>query len=97
MVEEKTLVRAHELLTEGLNAQLPARMATEAFLAEAEVVRSQAQEWTHGDGIEGLGVGEKISAGRPTGELALRVYVERKLPKRRLRSPSPVLCGTGRR
>ena len=89
MVEEKTLVRGLELLTEGFNAQLPARLATEAFLAEAEVVRSQAQEWTYGTGIVGLGVGEKISNGQPTGELSLRVYVERKLPKRAVAQPIP--------
>jgi len=89
MVGEQALVRGLEVLTEGSSAQPPTAAFDEGFRAEAEHVRVQAREWTHAEGIEGLGVGEKISQGQPTGELALRVYVERKLPKRRLANPIP--------
>jgi hypothetical protein len=89
MVGEQALVRGLEVLTEGSSARPPAAAVDEGFRAEAEHVRVRAQEWTHAEGIEGLGVGEKISQGQPTGELALRVYVERKLPKRGLAKPIP--------
>jgi len=90
MVGEQALVRGLEVLTEGSSAQPPAAAVDEGFRAEAEHVRVRAQEWTHAEGIEGLGVGDKISQGQPTGELALRVYVARKLPMRGLAKPIPL-------
>ena len=89
MLGEQALVRGLEMVTEGRGAPLTAAAADEGFRAEAETIRVRAQEWTHAEGIEGLGVGEKIAQGQPTGGLALRVYVERKLPKRRLVQPIP--------
>ena len=102
MVSEQALVVGLDLLTgAGVTgtsaAAAPERPATPAapaaaaaeFAAEAAVVRERAQPWLQAPGIEGLGVGEKLSAGQPAGELALRVYVERKLPERRLDHPVP--------
>jgi hypothetical protein len=94
VVSEEALVRGLQVLTEGQHAGTADRpegraRAAEPFQAESEMVRERAREWTHGPGIEGLGVGEKISAGNPAGELALRVYVERKLAKRSVEHPVP--------
>jgi hypothetical protein len=36
-----------------------------------------------------LGIGDKLTEGEPAGELALRVYVERKRPKAKLTNPVP--------
>lgn len=74
---------------DGPDAASGVPVVGEEFRAEAAAVRVQAQDWTRGPHVEGLGVGEKISAGQPTGELALRVYVDRKLPQRRVDQPVP--------
>jgi hypothetical protein len=94
VASEEALVVGLELLTEGHQARVRDRfvgraLTTEEFRAESEAVRRRAREWTHGRGIEGLGVGEKISAGNPAGELALRVYVERKVAKQSVEHPVP--------
>lgn len=86
MVPEQALVLGLEVLTATPRSQA---MASEDFRAESASVGVQAREWTHGSGVEGLGIGEKLSAGQPTGALALRIYVERKLPTRRLTNPVP--------
>ena len=47
--------------------------------AATEVVET-SRRWIESDGIQGLGIGEKVRAGESTGELALRVYVDQKRP-----------------
>lgn len=97
-MQEQALVLGLELLTSGHRARIPPTLpewisrevlTTHEFRAESESVCEQAREWTLGPGIEGLGIGQKISGGNPTGDLALRVYVDRKRPKRSLANPAP--------
>ena len=67
---------------------------------EAESVRSRSRDWVHGSGVQGLGIGDKITRGEPTGELALRVYVEKKKAKAKVANPVPkvvVVPGVGER
>lgn len=49
----------------------------------------EARSWVQEAGVQGLGVGEKVVAGRPTGTLALRVYVAAKKPRSAVRHPVP--------
>jgi hypothetical protein len=54
----------------------------------------------HGSGVQGLGIGDKLTHGEPTGELALRVYVEKKKAKAKVANPVPkvvVVPGVGER
>jgi hypothetical protein len=45
--------------------------------------------WMHGPGICGLGLAERVTAGRQLQDLALKVYVERKLPLAQCDLPIP--------
>lgn len=45
--------------------------------------------WVCESGVQALGIGEKITDGVETGELALRVYVEQKRPDRKIDRPVP--------
>lgn len=94
MAAEKDLVLALRFVTEGGSADVPRRLArevfsTESFQAAAETVRRDARDWTTSDGVQGLGVGEKLTDGQEAGQLALRVYVDRKLPLSRCKTPVP--------
>jgi hypothetical protein len=65
---------------------------------EAESVRTRSRDWVHGSGVQGLGIGDKLTHGEPTGELALRVYVEKKKPTANVDHPVPkvvVVPGVG--
>lgn len=72
----KLLLQALDMLTEGKDAPV-----TETLRSEAAAVEKAARPWTKGRGIQGLGIAKRITAGKETDELALKVYVERKLPK----------------
>ena len=67
---------------------------------EAEAVRTRSRDWVHGSGVQGLGIGDKLTHGEPTGELALRVYVEKKKARAKVANPVPkvvVVPGVGER
>ena len=92
-VEEK-LILALEFLSEGRRARVPKELSrrtftTESFLKAAEKLKKTALPWTQGRGIQGLGIGEKECGGRVTRKLALRVYVEKKKPRSKVRNPVP--------
>lgn len=83
MRAEEDLILALEFLAEGENSIIPDELsrnefASESFRPEIEGFRSEKEHWVAGAGIQALGVGEKISNEQPTGELAVRVYVEKK-------------------
>lgn len=92
---EKSLELALEVVTEGRKAlrRAPDDFALEsagpAAAEEAESVRKTARGWVHGAGVQGLGIGDKLTHGEPTGELALRVYVEKKKPRAKVSDPVP--------
>ena len=81
---EKVLLQALDMLTEGKDAPV-----TEALRPEAAAVQKAARPWTKGRGIQGLGIAKRITAGKETDELALKVYVERKLPKSKCSNLAP--------
>ena len=97
-VTESALELGLEILTEGSQASLPrpgeGQFALEAVgeepvLEQANALQAKARAWTHGRGIQGLGIGEKLTMGEPVGQLAVRVYVERKKPKSNVSNPVP--------
>jgi len=52
-------------------------------------IEHEHRPWVCGSGVQALGIGEKITDGVDTGELALRVYVEQKRPDRKIDRPVP--------
>jgi hypothetical protein len=100
MTTSDRLELALDCVTDGRPSRVPrslptAEFTTEAFRAEAADVARRARPWTTGPGIQGVGIGEKVSAGRPTGDLALRVYVDQKRPVTRLDNPVPKALDIG--
>ena len=91
---------ALDCVTDGRPSRVPRSLpteefTTEAFRAEAAEAARKARPWTTGVGIQGLGIGEKVSHGRPTGDLALRVYVDHKKPVAALDNPVPKAVNIG--
>jgi hypothetical protein len=94
MAKESDLVLALEFITRGARAEVPPALRTavfalEDFQVEAEKLREKAHDWTTARGIQGLGIGPKISKGQPTEELAVRVYVEKKKARAKVANPVP--------
>ncbi len=80
MAATKDLLLALDMLTEGTVDE----SAPETLRAEALVTLRKHKSWTDGVGIQGFGIGEKITSGKNTKEVVLKVYVEKKLPKLQL-------------
>ena len=104
--EEKDLELALEVVTEGrqglrrVGREFSLEAAAAGVADEAESVRTRSRDWVHGSGVQGLGIGDKLTHGEPTGELALRVYVEKKKPRTKVANPVPkvvVVPGVGER
>lgn len=74
--EMRLLRRALEVVTEGGDAP-----GVSGFALEAVEARDQARSWTLAENIQGLGIAERITAGRRLDELVMKVYVDKKLPK----------------
>ena len=98
MVTESELEQGLEILTEGSKARITRPGAVEfsletvgeePILEQADELRNRTRGWTHGRGIEGLGIGDKLTMGKPVGELALRVYVQKKKPEAKVSNPIP--------
>lgn len=94
MTKEDQLVLALDFLTVGAKASIPEALsrevfATESFQLHTEKIRKKSKNWTQGRGIQGLGVGEKITEGKEQKSLALRVYVEKKRPLSKVKNPVP--------
>jgi hypothetical protein len=94
MASERDLRLALEFISEGEQAVVPRAQSrevfsTESFRAETRRIRQQSRPWTQGPGIQGLGLGEKISGGKVGKDLALRVYVARKKPLSKVRNRVP--------
>ena len=103
---EKGLERALEIVTEGrkglrrVAADFSLETVDAAVSEEADSIRTTSRDWVHGSGVQGLGIGDKMTHGEPTGELALRVYVEKKMPRAKVANPVPkvvVVPGDGER
>ncbi len=86
MATEQQLLQALDVLTEGGTA---AEAGLETMRAEAVAVRKAAKPWMTGRGIQGFGIAERITAGKVGKELALKVYVDKKLPKSKVKALVP--------
>ncbi len=84
MADEAHLLQALDMLTEGGGAEVP-----EAWRAEAHTIQRCARSWPAGKGIQGVGIGEKITDLEKLDELVLKVYVARKLPKSKVKNLVP--------
>ena len=94
-VDRRLFHRVLNIVSEGADARLSRRSRAAAIgLYEA------CRPWAAGDGTQGLGIAEKVTGGNRLRDLALKVYVERKLPLARCRHPVPPqldVPGTDRR
>jgi hypothetical protein len=84
MPSESSLLLALDMLTEGAGAELP-----ESVRAEALTVHKKAKPWTMGRGIQGIGIGEKITDGEKLQELVLKIYVQKKKPRTKVKNLVP--------
>jgi hypothetical protein len=82
--ETANLKRALEMLTEGDQAPV-----VEALRLESGAMYEKSRSWTAGENIQGLGIAQRITQGQKLDELALKVYVDRKLPKSKVDNPVP--------
>lgn len=94
MAKEHELQLALEFISEGDRAVIPRGksrevFSTESFQAETRRIRERSRPWTQGSGIQGLGLGEKVSGGKVSEDLALRVYVARKKPLSKVKNRVP--------
>lgn len=94
MAREADLILALEFVTEGAKAAVPPELhrkafGLESFQKETEKIRKRSRDWTSGRGIQGIGIGHKISKGKETEELSMRVYVERKKPAAKVKNKVP--------
>jgi hypothetical protein len=89
MATEKELRLALDMLTEGEEAPTLQSPRAEALRTEAVRVRGKALPWTSEEGIQGFGIGPKITDAEQLDELVLKVYVEKKKPKSKVADPVP--------
>ena len=94
-IKENALRFGLDVITRGATAKNPASLfasteaSTEAFAAETAQTEKKAKSWLFSEGIQGIGIAEKITEGKKLEDLALRVYVETKKPKAKLDKPIP--------
>lgn len=82
--QRSNLKQALEILTEGEAAPV-----AQALRLEAVEVHEKARSWTSDENIQGLGIAQRITQGQKLDELALKVYVEHKLPKSKVENLVP--------
>jgi len=84
MATMKELKLALEVVTEGAGGYVP-----EALRAEAASTQGAARPWTMGEGIQAVGIGEKVTDRHTRDDLVLKVYVEKKRPEREVTNLVP--------
>ena len=94
---------AFQIITDGDRADISAewkrRLFGEHWPRMMRAHQDEANEWINTTAVQGLGVGNRTSEGRPTDELAIVVYVDRKRPRKKVRTPVPrqiVIPGLGK-
>jgi hypothetical protein len=86
MPTEKQLLLALDMLTTGDGGDsVPERMH-----AEALSVKKEHRSWIQGAGIQGYGIGEKITAAEKLKEVVLKVYVAKKQPLGKLKDAKKI-------
>ncbi len=84
---ERDIERALDMLTDGQPA--PAARGLE-MQADAAALHKAHRSWITAGGIQGLGIGNKITDGEMQKDLVLKVYVTEKLPEAKLKSTRKV-------
>ena len=84
MVSEKALVRALDLLTVASKGEV------ESLSDGGATHVKELRRVIDSKNIVALGISEKVSDGKPTGNLAITFYVERKIPKNKLKGDEVV-------
>jgi lysozyme len=74
-MEEAELEKVLDILTKGHRIR-----GTEEFRDKAETVYQEAREWSAHASIQGFGIAERTVGGEETGELVLKIYVDRITP-----------------
>lgn len=83
--DKKPILHLIDALSEGaLSDNIPKREEP-----AADGLLKNARGWLYESGIQGLGVGHKVTDSRSTGDPCLRVYVASKKPKARLGKAAP--------
>lgn len=67
----------------------PPRRMLRGMAAAVERAPAPTYDWASGEGVAGLGLGEKETCGRIGTDIALKLYVEKKLPRSALHNPIP--------
>lgn len=83
-----------------LNALRDGKTATalpNELRAEAEFLRRSSRTWLTEATIQGIGIGEKLVDGKPTGLPSIRIYVSKKLKEKKVANPVPRTLKLGKR
>jgi hypothetical protein len=84
---------AFQVITEGERAKISGELKRRLFGAQwartMRAVQADADRWINTPEVQGLAVGTRTRAGRRTKELAIVVYVERKVPPKQLKKAVP--------
>ncbi len=86
---ERALIMGLEMVTDGLPANPPDSFSKESLVEVSQEVRKKAQPWVLGEGIQGIGVARRMTAGNFVDAMALKVYVAKKQPVKNLNDPVP--------
>lgn len=78
-MKKSDLRTALEMITEGEKASV-----AEAMMTESVARYQEEKRWTTNRKIQGFGIGRRLTDGERQGDMALKVYVEKKLPKAEL-------------
>jgi hypothetical protein len=81
MLNEKQLLLALDMLTVGSESEI----VPERLTAAADTTQKEQRSWVRGAGVQGYGIGEKISDQGQLKEVVLKIYVEKKLPENKLK------------
>lgn len=93
-ISDKELRLALEVITEGPaskvpRAQINRTLGMEEFSRESLEVQETSKAWIQSKSVQAIGIGEKITNGRVTSDISLRVYVEKKQPEAALETIVP--------
>lgn len=89
---ERDIKTALELIVGGKKARLSKRhryMKDKRLYAEAARIQRRHKRWLMSDGVCGIGIAKGVTAGKKTRGLCLKVYVEAKLPKSKVKTRIP--------
>ena len=95
MTNQYSFEVALDIITEGAirgarsKIVADSEFTTQSFKTESAKQFEQAKNWTNGEGVQGFGIANKVSGGKRTDSLSLKVYVDRKKPLKDIKNPAP--------